>query len=111
MANLQQRFGKLVAAHRRQRGWTQRQLAEATELSDDMIAKIEVGGTGASFPTIERIAGALEVDPAELFTSELAEGAFQRGHAAPLLGRIAGLRPEQVAWLSRIIDACLAPRS
>jgi transcriptional regulator with XRE-family HTH domain len=68
MADLRKRFGELLAAHRRRRGMTQEDLAEAAGLSVDMISKIEVGATGARFPSIERLAKAGQVDPAELFT-------------------------------------------
>lgn len=68
--DLHRRFGHLVATHRKRRGWTQVQLAEAIGMSVDMVAKMEVGVTGARFPTIEKLAVALEVDPAELFTTE-----------------------------------------
>jgi transcriptional regulator with XRE-family HTH domain len=43
MADLRKRFGELLAAHRRRRGMTQEDLAEAAGLSVDMISKIEVG--------------------------------------------------------------------
>jgi transcriptional regulator with XRE-family HTH domain len=59
MADLRKRFGELLAAHRRRRGLTQEDLAEAAGLSVDMISKIEVGATGARFPSIERLARAV----------------------------------------------------
>lgn len=94
MGDLKQRFGNLVAAHRRRVGWTQHRLAEAANLSDDMIARIETESTGVSFETIERLAAALQVDEAELFTSELADGALQRSAAANLIARIGKLKAD-----------------
>lgn len=110
MGNLKQRFGSLVAAHRKRVGWTQRQLAEAAELSDDMVARVEMGRTGVSFDTIEKLANALHVDPAEFFTTELAQGAFKGTQHGKLIGRLAALRPEEVAWLERIVEAILSPK-
>src|SRR5579863_9458023 len=78
MADLRTRFGRLVAAHRRRVGLTQEGLAEAAELSVDMISKIEVGASGARFPVIERLATVLKVDPAEFFTTEIPSGALAR---------------------------------
>ncbi len=110
MGDLKRRFGNLVAAHRRRLGWTQRKLAETAGLSDDMVARIEIGGTGVSFDTIEKLASALEVDPAELFTANLPKGSFEQAAAANLVARLVNLKPEDVRWLSGLIDAALAPR-
>ena len=110
MADLRKRFGLLVAANRRRRGLTQEQLAEAAELSADMVAKIETGVSGARFPVIERLAAALEVDPAEFFTTEVPSGVIRRGAFLDISTRIAGLSGADLAWLSGIVEAALAPR-
>ena len=110
MGNLKQRFGSLVLAHRKRVGWTQRQLAEAADLSDDMVARVEGGSTGVSFATIEKLATALKIDPAELFTTELPAGALQRKPLSDLTAELARLRPEEVLWLRRIIDAALSSK-
>jgi len=81
MADLRKRFGTLVAAHRRRCGMTQQQLADAADLSPTMIVRIEGGSTGARFPSIERIAQALGVDPAELFQV----GSSRHGRVRPTL--------------------------
>lgn len=110
MGNLKQRFGNLVAAHRKRVGWTQRQLAEAADLSDDMIARIEIGKTGVSFRSIEKLSSALQIDPAELFTTGLLGGSFDQTAAGNLSARMAGLKPDDILWLSGVIEAVLAPR-
>lgn len=110
MGDLKRRFGNLVASHRKRIGWTQHQLAEAASLSDDMIARLETGSTGASFDTIERLAAALSVDPAELFTSELPGGAAERSAAARLTSRIFRLKPDDVLWLEAVVEAALKRR-
>ena len=110
MANLKRRFGSLVAAHRKRVGWTQRKLAETADLSDDMLARIEVGATGVSFATIEKLANALQVDPAELFTSELPTGALLREPLGDVVLKIAGLKPEEIRWIGGIVDAALRPK-
>lgn len=107
MGNLKQRFGSLVVAHRRRLGWTQRQLAEKADLSDDMVARLEIGRTGVSFTTIEKLAAALQVDPAELFTAELPAGALDRQPMSELVTTIAGLTNQEIAWLSDIVSAVL----
>ncbi|ORE90941.1 helix-turn-helix transcriptional regulator [Aurantimonas sp. 22II-16-19i] len=110
MADLRIRFGRLVAAHRKRLGLTQEVLAERAGVSTDMISKIEIGATGARFPLIERLAGALQVDPAELFTTEVASGAIQRGRFADISTRLASLNDKELAWMSGIIEAALHPK-
>jgi transcriptional regulator with XRE-family HTH domain len=108
MADLRKRFGQLLAAHRRRHGLTQERLAEAAKLSVDMVAKIETGATGARFPVIERLAGALEIDPAELFTTEIPGGAIKRGAFAEISSRLARLPEADLVWVRNLLDAALA---
>ncbi len=107
---LQRRFGSLIAAHRRRAGKTQEQLAIDAGLSIDMITRIEGGRSGARFPNIVKLATALDVDPAELFTPELPEGALARGYHADLIAKLAPLSPPELRWLEGIIDAALKAR-
>lgn len=111
MVDLRRRFGLLVAANRRRRGLTQEQLAEAADISADMIAKIETGASGARFPVIERIAGALDVDPAELFSAEMPSGLINRAAFLDISTRLAGLSGPDLAWMSGIVEAALAPKT
>jgi len=95
MTSLRKRFGQLLAAQRKRRGLRQADLAEKSRLSVDMIAKLETGVTAPSFASIERLAEALEIDPAELFTPRAggkplsAAGAHRSGrrHLPPLRRR------------------------
>ena len=100
MADLRKRFGELLAAHRRRRGMTQEDLAEAAGLSVDMISKIEVGATGARFPSIERLADAVGVDPAELFTSAIPAGSMNRGAFGEISAKLAPLTQRKIDKLS-----------
>jgi transcriptional regulator with XRE-family HTH domain len=107
MADLRKRFGELLAAHRRRRGLTQEDLAEAAGLSVDMISKIEVGATGARFPSIERLAQAVQVDPAELFTSDLPTGSMNRGAFGEISAKLAPLPESDLVWISALLDVAL----
>ena len=84
---------------------TQEDLAKAAKLSPDMIGKIETGTTGARFPAIERIAAALEVDPAELFTTELLNGAIRRGIFNDITIHLAGLSDDDLQKVMRVLQA------
>jgi transcriptional regulator with XRE-family HTH domain len=110
-AELKQRFGRLVAAHRKRRGLTQVGLSEVSGLSADMIVRIEGGGTGVRFPNIARLAKALEIDPAELFTPDIPRGALDRTALTNLTARLAGLSDADLVWLGNVIDAALSTRS
>lgn len=107
MNDLRKRFGRLLAAHRRRRGLTQEALAEAANVSVDMIAKVETGATGARFPVIERLSTALEIDPAELFTTEIPSGAINRRAFASLSTRLAQLSEPQLNWIAELLAVVL----
>lgn len=109
--DLRKRFGRLVAAHRKRKRMTQEALAAAAELSPDMIGRIEAGQTGARFPSIERIAAALGVDPAELFSTESSNSAPKSKAVLDLHARLASLSDRDIAWVERLLDAALKPRS
>lgn len=111
MVDLRKRFGSLVAAHRRRLGITQEVLAEKAGVSVDMISKIETGATGARFPVIERLAVALGVDPAELFTTEVPAGAIQRKPLVDLTTQLAGLSDADLRWITGVVEAALRNRS
>ena len=110
MDDLRKRFGRLVAAHRKRMNLTQEGLAALAELSPDMITRIEAGQTGARFPSIERLATALQIDPAELFTTELPTGSTRSKPLLALSARLAALPERDIAWIDHLLDAALKPR-
>ena len=110
MGDLRRRFGRLVAAHRKRLGFTQEVLAGLAELSPDMITRIEAGQTGARFPSIERLAKALRIDPAELFTMDLPAGSLQSPALAEITAKLAGLSERDLAWAGNVLDAALKSR-
>lgn len=67
---LRELFGTSLRQCRRARQLTQAQLAEATDLSLEMIGRLERGLTAPSFETITALAEALQVAPVELFGGE-----------------------------------------
>lgn len=107
MDDLRKRFGRLVAVHRRKAGLTQDQLAAAASVSVDMISKIETGATGARFPLIERLAEALRIDPAELFTTELPSTNRRNPIFTALSIRLAGLNDDDLVWINGVVEAAL----
>ena len=109
MSDLKDRFGSLLAAHRKRAKLTQHALAERADLSIDMIARLEGGKTGAGFDTIERLSAALGIDPAELFST--ADGQRRHGRTYQrITARLAQLSETDLLWTDRLLDAALTQR-
>jgi transcriptional regulator with XRE-family HTH domain len=85
---LRELFGTSLRQCRRARRLTQAQLAEATDLSLEMIGRLERGLTAPSFDTIAALVEALQIAPIELFGGE--PGAIT-GERWEVLDRIAKL--------------------
>lgn len=111
MDELKTRFGRLVAANRRRLQLTQQQLADQSGISLDMINRIERGVSGARFPNIARLAVALQVDPAELFTPDLPKGAGQRRELTNVMSRLSALSDNDLVWVGALLDAALKTRT
>lgn len=58
--------GAAVRAHRTARGWSMRELARRTGVSQPFITKLERGDQLPSIPTLYELAAALEVNPSAL---------------------------------------------
>jgi transcriptional regulator with XRE-family HTH domain len=67
MASFKTRFGNKLKSLRTQKGLTQEQLADATELSIEFISNMERGIFGPRFNNLEKIAAALNVEVVRLF--------------------------------------------
>ncbi|MBB5092600.1 transcriptional regulator with XRE-family HTH domain [Pseudochrobactrum saccharolyticum] len=107
MDDLRKRFGQLLAVHRRRAGLTQSQLAEAADISVDMVTKIETGTSGARFPVIEKLARALNADPAEFFTPDLPTKGRDNPALMEMKVMLSGLDEKDLLWVKSIIDAAL----
>jgi transcriptional regulator with XRE-family HTH domain len=109
-SELQKRFGRLVAAHRKRGGMTQESLAEHAGVSIDTVRKIETGVSGASFPMIEKIAIALSVDAAELFSATIPSSGFNKGKFQEISVRLAGLSEKELRWIAELLEVALKSR-
>jgi transcriptional regulator with XRE-family HTH domain len=94
MAELEKLFGLRVRELRSSRDLTQAQLADAAQVSEEWIRRIERGATSPSFATIEALAGALGVGPEELFAA-----GPPRSDGDRLSDAIGGLSASEVKWL------------
>lgn len=103
MEYLLQRFGNLVAAHRKAAKLTRKQLHKKSNIGVSMIARIEKGATGVRFHSIMRLAEALNCDPAEFFTDRLPHGAMDRPKLTAITTRLAKLDDDELDWIDAVI--------
>ncbi|AZU03134.1 XRE family transcriptional regulator [Glycocaulis alkaliphilus] len=89
---------------------TQQDLAEAVDASVYMISKMESSASGTSFSMIERLARALSLDPAELFTADLPASHFQRSAYGRITRQLVDLDEDELEWLEGVITAALKVR-
>ena len=66
MADIKKKLGVRISQLRMKGGMTQAKLAEGADLSVDSISRIERGDRAPSLESLEKIAEALAIDPAEL---------------------------------------------
>lgn len=107
MTALRVRFGRLLAFHRKKRKLTQEALAAAAGLSVDMISRMESGGTGARFATIEKLSAALEIDAAELFAADFKEVEMNRPALRAVTARLMSLSDRELKWAGELLDKAL----
>ncbi len=55
-------LGVAVRALREEKGWSQRELAAAADMTQPAVARFEAGGTMPTLPVLERLAHALNVE-------------------------------------------------
>ena len=107
-------IGARLAAQRRQKGFTQQQLAGLTGITIRTVQRIEAGNVQPQAHTLKLLASALEMDFSDLVTPPAdAAPATQQGvpashlallHALPLLGLffpLANIIAPLLIWLSR----------
>lgn len=75
-----QKTGRLIAALRREMGFTQKQLADAMHLSDRTVSKWERGAGCPDISLLPVLSGLLGVAPENLLTGELGEREAEKGN-------------------------------
>jgi transcriptional regulator with XRE-family HTH domain len=105
---LKELFGSTLRQCRRSRGLTQAQLAEATDLSIEMIGRLERGLTAPSLETIAALAEALQVVPAVLFGAEPTEMKGERREALERINKLlASSSDAELKRAERVLNALL----
>jgi transcriptional regulator with XRE-family HTH domain len=108
--DIRKRFGNRVSAQRHRLLLTQAELATAIRMSVDMISRIETGATGVRFPTIEKLADALHVDPSFFFALDPESEGDSRPELIDLMARLSKLDEADLAWVAGLLAAAFASR-
>ena len=103
MAQLAKLFGDMVRAHRTSLGLTQAQLADAAEVSEEWIRRIERGDASPSFDTIESLSKSLKVAPAELFGGKPVAPAATSRLINQLLAALSSRSADELRWIAQLI--------
>ena len=90
-----QKFGRFVAALRKEKGYTQKELAEKLFLSDKAISKWERGLSLPDIALLEPLADILGVTVAELLKGERIHAALEPQEMDELLGKTIHLSDNQ----------------
>ena len=99
-------FGAQVRRFRKDRGWTQSDLASKADLSLDMIGRIERGQASPSFDTIARLSQRLEVPAVALFGGAAPKSRGERSRLIEaILTSLSGLDGRELERAHRVITA------
>ena len=105
---LRELFGTSLRQCRRARRLTQAQLAEATDLSLEMIGRLERGLTAPSFETVAALATALQVAPAVLFGGEPSTITGERREVLDRINKaLASISDRELKRAERVLTALL----
>ncbi|MBU1054525.1 MAG: helix-turn-helix transcriptional regulator [Proteobacteria bacterium] len=110
MTNIKKKFGAHLSQLRNKAGMTQAKLAEKTNLSVDLISRIERGERAPSLETIEKLSNALKIRLSELLNFDgeevtvLSESPFE---SLELWKLLKGKRPKQIKKITEIAKIIL----
>ncbi|MBU1054580.1 MAG: helix-turn-helix transcriptional regulator [Proteobacteria bacterium] len=110
MTTIKKKFGVHLSQLRNKAGMTQAKLAEKTNLSVDLISRIERGERAPSLETIEKLSNALKIKSSELLNFDgeeitvLTESPFE---SLELWKLLKGKRPKQIKKITEIAKIIL----
>jgi transcriptional regulator with XRE-family HTH domain len=81
--DLQQRLGRNLRILRKGKGLSQEAFADALEIHRTYMGGLERGERNVTLKTVERIAAALGIDPADLLSDQLGPPSLIGGRSEP----------------------------
>lgn len=104
-------FNEALARIRKQKGWTQSQLASELDVNQSLVAKWESGKVQPRSSTLERLARVFEVEVEELLAGDLGTVSANLKSVDPrlveLFGQVHRLEAPDREALRRILEAML----
>lgn len=113
MNNLSKTIGRHVKRLRKQRRWTQTELADHLNMSLDMVGRIERGQASPSLATLNHLAKALDSAPENLLMDDfvpVVSSPERERHFARLHELLAAVDDDELDWIVGIIDAVVRKR-
>ncbi len=107
---LRKMFGAQVRRWRTERSLTQSELADAVDISVEMVSRLERGVVGPSLDTVAELARVLHVPPAVLFGGAPLDhnGQGQReAHLQRILHILTGVETKDLAWVEDVLRSTL----
>ena len=107
---LREVFGAQVRCWRTERKLTQTELAEAADISLDMVSRLERGVVGPSLDTVAELAKALNVSPAILFGGLPLDPTGFGEREIPLQRihhLLSGVETKDLPWIEKILRSTL----
>ena len=104
---LRKLFGANLKAVRKERGYTQAELAERIDRSLYLVSQIERGESAPSFETIDEICRTLKVSPQDLFNGSDLLRTNKTTKFAKLQSKLATLSEEDLDWVENVLQAVL----
>lgn len=107
MGSLSDRVQRHIRELRKERGLTQEQVCELAGVSVDAVTRIESGTRTPTLPTLERLARALDVSPAQLLDPSIGIG-VPPSRSSTSSDRIAALLEGEPPDVQRAIETIVA---
>ncbi len=110
MKNLEIIIGQNVRLLRKQKCWTQTDLAESINMSLDMVGRIERGQAAPSFTTIDKLSKSFDTEPITLLTEQsfsTAKQSLRNKHFEKLHQLLSAITDDELEWVLGIVNAAL----
>lgn len=114
MQDLSKIIGRHVKRSRKDRGWTQTELADRLNMSLDMVGRMERGQASPSLATLSHLARVLDTQPEFMLVDDFMppEISPERERCfARLYDLLAAVDDDELDWVITIVDAVIRKRS
>lgn len=114
MQNLSKIIGRHIKRLRKQRGWTQTELADQLNMSLDMVGRMERGQASPSLSTLSHLARAFDTQPEYLLVDDFMPATISPARErcyARLHDLLVAVEDHELDWVVSIVDAVVRKRT